>query len=155
MPNVGWATQRGGPLAGFFLAAITFGLGAALVDSERAGSPPYYFGWFVLALGVMVLFAAATRAVFRPYSAFAVAFLAEVYGWWNAFWALGNWYSCHGCSLFPRVSLINLRGLWPYDHGAIVLPFWLFAVSSFLAIVAPAAVAAGALTPEPRVRHFL
>ncbi len=152
---VHWATQRGAPLAGFFLAAVTFGLGAALVDSMTPGSPDYYVGWIVLALGVLVLLLVATRAVFRPYAAFAVAFLFEVYGWWNVFWALGQWRRCHGCSLFPAVSLINLHGIWPVGSGVVVLPFWLFAVTSFAAIVLPMGAAAGAKRPTPTVRQFV
>lgn len=155
MPYVAHATDRAGPLAGFFLAAVAFGLGAAVVDSSQAGSPHYYVGWMILAVGVLALFLAATRAVFRPYAGFAVAFLVEVYGWWNVFWALGDWYRCHGCSFLPDVSLINLRGFWPYDHGAIVIPFWLFVVTSFGAIVLPIGAAIGALTPVPSHREFL
>lgn len=155
MPFVAHATQRGGPLAGFFLAAVTFGLGAAVVDTARAGSPPYYVGWMILALGVLTLFLVATRAMFRPYAGFAAAFLVEVYGWWNAFWAIGDWYLCRGCAFSPDVSLINLKGLWPYDHGAVVLPFWLFVVTSLAAILLPMGVAAGALTPVPSHREFL
>ena len=152
MPVVAWASQRGAPLAGFFLAAVTFGLGAAAVDSAPPGSPPYYVGWGILAAGVLVLFHVATRAVFRPYAAYAFAFLIEVYGWWNVFWAIDNWYLCHGCSFSPGVSLINLRGLWPYGVGTVVLPFWLFVVTSFAAIVLPIGAAAGAMTPAPQGR---
>lgn len=152
MPHIAWATQRAAPVAGFFLAAVTFGLGAAVVDTFPGGSPDYYVGWMILAVGVMVLLLVATQAVFRPYAAFAFAFLVEIYGWWNVFWAAGNWYSCRGCSLFPTVSLINLRGIWPYDHGAILLPFWLFAVTSFGAIVLPIGAAAGAMHPTSPTR---
>jgi len=155
VPHVAWATQRGPVLAGFFLAAVTFGLGAAVVDTARTGSPHYYVGWLILALGVMVLLLVSTRAVFRPYAAFALAFLVEVYGWWNVFWAIGDWYLCHGCSFLPSVSLINLRGIWPYGHGDFVLPFWLFVVTSFAAIVLPIGAAAGAMTPVPRAREFV
>ncbi|HTP54790.1 MAG TPA: hypothetical protein VML94_07540 [Thermoplasmata archaeon] len=155
MPHVAWATQRGASLAGFFLAAVTFGLGAAVVDTARAGSPHYYVGWLILALGVLVLLAVSTQAVFRPYGAYALAFLVEVYGWWNVFWAIGDWYLCRGCSFFPSVSLINLRGIWPYGPGVVSLPFWLFAVTSFGAIVLPIGAAAGARSPLPRAREFL
>ncbi|MGP8077837.1 MAG: hypothetical protein ACLQD8_00150 [Thermoplasmata archaeon] len=154
MPSVAWATQRAAPLAGFFVAAVTFGLGAAVVDTAAPGSPHYYVGWMILAVGVLTLFAVSTRAVFRPYAAFAVAFLVEVYGWWNFFWALGDWYSCRGCSFIPSVSLINLRGIWPYGHGTIVLPFWLFAVTSLGAILLPMGAAAGALNPPLKPRKL-
>ena len=150
MPLVAWATQRAAPLAGFFLSAVTFGLGAAVIDSTRAGSPHYYLGWMVVAVGVMALLLVATRAVFRPFAAFAIAYLVEVYGWWNVFWAVGNWYVCRGCSFEPSVSLVNLRGYWPYDHGSIALPFWLFVVTSLAAILLPMGAAAGALRPSPR-----
>lgn len=152
MPTIAWATQRAAPLTGFFASAATFGLGAAVVDTAAPGSPHYYVGWMVLAVGVLVLLLVATQAVFRPFAAFAVAFLAEVYGWWNTFWAVGDWYACRGCAFSPGVSLINLRGIWPYDHGAIVLPFWLFVVTSFAAIVLPMGAAAGAAGPVPARR---
>jgi hypothetical protein len=155
MPHVARATQRAAAASGFFLAAVTFGLGAAMVDSALSGSPQYYVGWMILAVGVLILLLVATHALFRPYAAFAVAFLVEVYGWWNAFWAAGNWYSCHGCSLMPSVSLANLQGIWPYNNGDIVVPFWLFAVTSFAAIVLPMGAVAGAMSPTPSLREYV
>ena len=155
VPHVAWATQRAAALAGFFGAAATFGLGAAVIDSVVAGSTEYYVGWMVVALGVLMLLAVTSHAVFRPYSAFAFAFLFEVYGWWNVFWAIGNWHACRGCSFLPSVSLITLRGLFPDAPDGISLPFWLFAVTTFGAIVIPIGAASVSVRPSPKTRDFV
>lgn len=152
MPHVAWATQRAAALGGFFGAAAVFGLGAAIIDSVAEGSSHYYLGWMIVAFGVLLLLAVTSQAVFRPYGAFAFAFLVEVFGWWNLFWGIGNWYACRGCSFLPSVSLITLRGLFPHAPAGISLPFWLFVLATIGAILVPIAGASASMRPTPRAR---
>jgi hypothetical protein len=145
--------DRARALNAFFISAVLFGLGAAAIDQATPGLPQYYFGWVIVVAGVLFLFSSAERALFRPLWAFAVAFLLEVYGWWNIFWMISDLTTCGGCNFDKGVILANFGRALPYDHGIVYMPLWAFILTTVVAIVLPMAVAriqGGGVTEIPR-----
>jgi hypothetical protein len=133
--------DRGRALRAFFAAAILFGLGAAAIDQAKPGLPQYYFGWMFVVTGVLLLFSSAERAVFRPVWVFALAFLIEVFGWWNVFWMIVDLRTCWGCNFDQGVILANLGQALPYNHGILYMPLWTFLVTTLIAIAVPILIA--------------
>lgn len=128
------------PAISLLAASLVFGLGAAIVDSARDGCPRYYFGWFALAGGVSVLFVSASRgALGIPYLG---VFLLTAFGWWNVFWTWAVLSEHRAYHVYPQVSLVNLKGFLPSKHHAVILPTWVFVLTTVVAIAVPTAAVA-------------
>lgn len=135
-------SARARALTGFFGSAALIGLGFAAVDQTQSGSNPfYYYGFAVAFLGILMLFNTAEDALFRPTWLFGLAFLIEIYGWWNVFWTLIDIPKCGGCNLSSTIILANLGALLPSTDGLVSVPIWAFFLSTALAIVVPIVIA--------------
>lgn len=129
-------------LTAFFGASGLLGLGFALVDQTQSGSDPlYYYGFAIAFLGIVALFNSAEDAIFRPPWLFSLAFLVEIYGWWNIFWTLIDIPKCGGCNLGSSIILANLGALLPSSGGLVRVPLWAFAASTVVAVLFPILVA--------------
>lgn len=135
-------SARARALTAFFGSAALLGLGFALVDQTQSGSNPYYYYGFGMAfLGILSLFTSSEKALFRPLWFFSLAFLAEIYGWWNIFWTGIDLGKCQGCNLGSEIALANLGTLWPFNGGVVDVPLSVFLVTTILAVIVPMIVA--------------
>jgi hypothetical protein len=127
----------GSAVGEFHLSVVVLGLGAALIDLARSGTEPYYIGFIVLFIGMVAIAGTIGQFVLRPVWLFLICVPAEGYGWWNVFW--GWLYTeAHG-TLPTQIALARFQD----PVGVIVVPLWLFILSSALAIVVPVAATLG------------